>query len=132
MFDTPQEAALKAEVARLRGENEWLRRAVEAPSRIVRPWGVEEELISSAALPPDYRLPRVADVRGRLLDDGRLSVVATQERMDREKSLSVAYYSDGYHRKHIDDMTFVNHVLPKMHERFIRVLADIYTKQYAR
>lgn len=131
MFDTPQEAALKAEVSRLNAENEWLRRSVVPLGVSFRPWGVEEEAIVRAPL-REFRLPRVADIRGRLLDDGRWSVIATQERMDSDKSLSVSYFTEGYHRRHIDDMTFVNHILPKMHERFIRTLSDIYVKQHSR
>lgn len=127
MFDTPQEAALKAENARLRGENEWLKRAVETQPGMVRPWGVEDAM-TLPEMPPHITLPSVAGIKGKLMYDGRWSVVAKQERMDREKSLSIAYFTDGYYRRHIDDMTFVNHILPEMHERFIKTLADIFVK----
>jgi len=129
MFDTPQEAALKAEVSRLRAENEWLRKHVENGfGARVMPYGGEEDVTMREPMPA-YRLPRVANIKGSLLDDGRWSVVAIQERMDRDKSLSVSYFTEGYHKRHIDDMTFVNHILPMMHERFIKTLADIFTRE---
>ena len=109
MFDTPLEATLKAENARLRAENEYLRRHVEAPGRTFSQMIVEEELPMARALPPDIRLPCVAGVEG-----------------DR---LEVKYYTDGYIKKHIDDDTFLNHILPKMHEQFIRQLSTILSRR---
>ena len=131
MFDTPQESALKAENSRLRAENEWLRKHVETPSgQRLMPYGVEEDLPVREML-RDVRLPRVAGVTGSLRDDGRWSVLAWQDRIAGDR-LEVGYFTDGYRTKHIDDMTFVNHILPKMHERFIRSLSDIFVKQMKR
>lgn len=128
MFDTPQEAALKAENERLRSENAWLRNAVEAPgSSMVTPYGVEEDMQLREPL-RDVRLPLVGGVRGKLQLDGRWAVVGWQDRIANDR-LEVGYYTDGYRTRHIDDMTFVNHILPKCHERFIRTLADIFVKQ---
>jgi hypothetical protein len=129
MFDTPQEAALKAENARLRAENEYLRSAVESPTVTVKPYAVEEEMMLTAK----YRkltLPRAAGVRGRLQDDGRWNVLAFTDRLDGAKDLVVEYYCEAPGtRRHMDDWTFVNDILPRMHEKFIRILSDIYVKQ---
>ena len=131
MFDTPQEAALKAEVARLRAENEYLRRAVEAPSRRITPYGVEDEIeINPSALRSSMTLPLVAGVEGELKNDHRWSVLAWHRQLHRntihDSTMRVAYFmdraADGF-----DDRVFVNDVLPRMHERFIRQLADTFT-----
>lgn len=128
MFDTPQEAALKAEIAQLRAENNWLRRAVDSGGMYdVREYGVDEVALVRA-VDRTVTLPRVAGVRGHLLDDGRWSVVAWQDRIDGNR-LEVGYFTNGYSRRHIDDLTFVNHILPKCHERFIKSLSDIFIKQ---
>ena len=127
MFDTPQEAALKSENARLRAENEWLRRHVEAPgSNMVKPYGVEEEM-QLRDLPRSISLPLIGGVRGAIQDDGRWSVMGWQDRIAGDR-LEVGYFTEGYRRRHIDDMTFVNHILPKCHERFVRSLSDIFVK----
>lgn len=128
MFDTPQEALLKAENHRLRAENEYLRRAVEAPGRTVRPYGIEEE-ISLRDVPPEIRLVRIGGVESKLAEDGKWHVIGSFERMQDGGRLAVTYYAD---QSRIDDMTFVNDVLPRLHERFIRQLADIIVKRQKR
>lgn len=131
MFDTPQEAALKAEIARLRAENKWLRNAVEHPHAAgVKAYGVEEYM-QLRELPKDIRLPLVAGVKGALLPDGRWSVVGWQDRIAGDR-LEVGYYTDGYRQRHIDDLTFVNHILPKCHEKFIEALSGIFAKAASR
>ena len=126
MFDTPQEAALKAENARLRAENDWLRRAVEAPGRTVRPWGVEEEILVSPDVIGGDRitLMKRAGVDGVLQDDHRWSVVAWHDRLDGGR-LTVSYFVDRAADQY-DDNLFSNVILPKMHEKFIWQLSDIY------
>lgn len=128
MFDTPLEATLKAENARLRAENEYLRRHVEAPGRTFSQMIVEEELPMARALPPDIRLPCVAGVEGSIQASGGWAVRAYQERIQGDR-LEVKYYTDGYIKKHIDDDTFLNHILPKMHEQFIRQLSTILSRR---
>lgn len=128
MFDTPQEAALKAEIVQLRAENAWLRRSVEAPGMTtVKPYGIEEEM-QLRDLPRDICLPIAGGVRGVIQADGRWAVMGWQDRIAGDR-LEVGYYTDGYRHGHIDDMTFVNHILPKCHERFIRSLSDIFVRQ---
>lgn len=121
MFDTPQEAALKVENARLRAENEYLRRAVEAPGIDVRPYAVEETMIMRD-IPPELRLPNVAGVRGTLARDEKWHVIAHHDRPVGDR-LEVAYYMPSQRLQRVDDETFANHILPKMHEQFIRTLA---------
>lgn len=128
MFDTPQEALLKAENHQLRAENEYLRRAVEAPGRTVRPYGIEEE-ISLRDVPPEIRLAKIGGVEAKLAEDGKWHVIGSFERMQDGGRLAVTYYAD---QSRVDDMTFVNDVLPRLHERFIRQLADIIVKRQKR
>lgn len=125
MFDTPQEAALKAENARLRAENTYLRQAVESPARKVTPYGVEEDLhVSPGMISDALRLPRLAGVEGALQDGHRWSVMAWHQRLDGGK-MSVAYYVDRA-ADQFDDSVFVNAILPRMHERFIRQLSEAF------
>lgn len=127
MFDTPQEAALKAENARLRAENAYLRRAVESPTRTVMPYGVEEDLhVSPGAIGDALRLPRLAGVEGALQDGHRWSVLAWHNRLDGGK-MSVSYYVDRA-ADQFDDNVFVNVILPKMHERFIKQLSETFRR----
>lgn len=126
MFDTPQEAALKAEVARLRAENSYLRRAIDRPGVRITPYSVEESL-TCAPMGNTVTLHKVAGVEAALKDDCRWHVLAWNARMDGGR-LEVAYFMD---RKadRLDDRVFVNDVLPRMHEQFIRNLTSIITKQ---
>jgi hypothetical protein len=131
MFDTPQEAALRAENAILRAENGYLRAAVEAPDVRVMPWAAEQDLLMAEVPYHEIRLPRSAGVRGKLMDDGRWHVIAFTDRLNHQKKLEVAYFSPGaaeVNRKVLSDNVFVNYILPKLHERFIRQLSDIYSK----
>jgi hypothetical protein len=125
MFDTPQEAALKAEVARLKAENAYLRRAVDMPSRRITERGVEEDMLMRPdAMQDRIQLVRMAGVEGALQDGRKWSVMAWHERMHGGK-YQVAYYMDR-HADNYDDRVFVNDVLPRMHERFIRSLAEMF------
>lgn len=128
MFDTPQEAMLKAENAKLRAENEYLRRAVEAPGIVIRPYGIEEEM-TLRDVPPEIRLAKIGGVQAKLAEDGKWHVIGSFDRMQDGRSLAVTYYADA---SQIDDMTFVNNILPKLHEKFIRQLADIIVKSQKR
>ena len=124
MFDTPQEAALKSEVSRLKAENSYLRRAVDAPSWRITPYGIEDDLIMRPdALGDRIQLVRRAGVEGALQNGHRWSVMAWHERMDGGK-VSIGYYMDRS-ADQFDDRVFVNDILPRMHERFIRNLSEI-------
>ena len=125
MFDTPQEAALKAEIAILKAENEYLRRAVEAPARRITPYGVEDEqLLSPRTIEDTITLHRRAGVEGALQDGHRWSVMAWHKGIDGGQ-VRVGYYMDRLADK-FDDRVFVNDVLPRMHERFVRNLAEMF------
>ena len=121
MFDTPQEAALKSENARLRAENEYLRRAVESPDVSVKPYAVEETMIMRD-IPRELRLPNVAGVRAALARDEKWHVIAYLDRPFGDR-FEAAYYMPSPRLERVDDETFANHILPKMHEQFIRTLA---------
>lgn len=126
MFDTPQEAALKAENARLRAENDYLRRAVESPIVAVKPWGIEEDVLlpPSAIRPPQINLLKRAGVEGALMDGHRWNVIAWHDRLDGGR-MQISYFVDR-EADRFDDRVFVNHILPKLHERFIRQLSEAY------
>lgn len=124
MFDTPQEAALKAENERLRAENAWLRNAVEAPNVEVTPYAAVED-IAFAELPRNVTLPLAAGVRGRLQDEHRWHVQAWQTKLDGGR-YEVSYYCPSWRAPELDDHAFANVILPKLHEKFIRQLSDIF------
>lgn len=128
MYDTPQETLLKAENSRLRAENDYLRRAVEAPGRTVQPYGVEEDVFV-CEMGPEVRLAKIGGVEANLAKDGKWHVIGSFERMQDGGRLAVSYYAM---RDQIDDMTFVNQILPKLHEKFIRQLAEIIVKSKLR
>ena len=126
MFDTPQEAALKAENARLMAENRYLRHAVETPSRRITPYGVEETMLMRPdAIGNSINLPLVAGVEGTLMAGRRWSVMAWHERVHGGR-FQIGYYID--RAADVDDRVFVNDVLPRMHEQFIRKLSEIISK----
>lgn len=125
MFDTPKEAVLKAENARLRAENEYLRRAVEAPDVRVTPYAVEQDMEFSGSLPPQITLPCSASVRGRLMEDQRWHVVGRAGMRDGSR-VEVSYYMPRFGG--LPDAELLNSVLPRMHEQFIRHLADLFSK----
>jgi hypothetical protein len=130
MFPTPKEAALQAENDRLKAENEWLRKHVEAPSRTVTPYGMQSEMTMSAPL-DRLTLPRVASVIGSHDGIDKWEVIATYDRMDGKK-LRVDYFITEPMRIHMDDWRFINDILPKMHERFIMQLGDLFAREHKR
>lgn len=131
MFDTPQEAALKAEIARLRAENRYLRQAVEAPGRSIDPFAVSEEMLLPRAPAHSVNLPLVSSVVGRLQEADRWEVMAQYERNDKS-TVRIDYFMPVNERRHRDDWSFLNTVLPKMHEKFIQQLADLYVREHRR
>ena len=130
MFDTPQEAALKAEIARLRAENSYLRQAVEAPGRSIDPFAVSEDMLLRAPV-HSVNLPLASSVVGRLHEADRWEVLAQYERNDKS-TIRVDYFMPVPGRRHRDDWSFLNTVLPKMHEKFIQQLADLYVRENKR
>jgi hypothetical protein len=127
MFFSPKEAALQADNDRLRAENEWLKRHVEAPGRTVTPYGMQSDMVM--AVPQDIlKLPRIGSVVGSRNGIDRWEVIASYDRLDGGK-IRVDYFVTEHLRRDRDDWSFVNEILPKMHERFIRQLADLYVRE---
>lgn len=61
----------------------------------------------------------------------RWEVIATYDRSD-GNSLRVDYFVSEPMRADMDDWSFINHVLPKMHEKFIRTLSDLFVSEHKR
>lgn len=125
---SPKEAALEAENGWLRAENEWLRRHVEGQGRKVTPYGMQSEVVMEVPQ-ESLRLPRVGSVIGSHDGIDKWEVIASYNRTD-GNTLRVDYFITEPMRMHMDDWRFINEILPKMHERFIRQLGELYAREH--
>ena len=126
MFMTPKEAVLQAENDRLRSENEWMKRALEGGGATVTPYGMQSEMAMTR--PVDHlQLPRRASICGTRNVD-RWEVIASYEMREADK-VRIDYFVTETMRAHQDDWSFINNVLPKMHEIFIRQLGDLFVRE---
>jgi len=121
-LETPREASLKAENARLRSEVEYLRRMVD-PSKSLHftPVAAVEER-TMRALPEELRLPVIASVHGSLSRYGNYHVLARLSHAQPE-DLVVQYHAPADEIKGKSHY-FVNELFPYLHQRFIASLAN--------
>lgn len=127
MFPTPKEAALQAENDRLKAENAWLRKHVETHDAKVTPYGMETDMVLTRPI-EQLVLPRRASISGHR-DIDRWEVVATYDRTD-GRTLRVDYFVTEPMRANKDDLAFINYTLPRMHERFIHQLGDLFAREH--
>lgn len=121
-LETPKEAMLRADNARLKAENSYLRRAIEAGGDLkITPFAAIDER-TMPTLPETITLPTVGTIHGGLSRYGDYHVMARLSHAQPE-DMMVRYYAPGDIIKH-KAMWAVNELFPYMHEQFIRALAS--------
>jgi hypothetical protein len=120
-FMTPNEAVLKAENDRLRAENEYLKSAVDRPGVHFGPVAAVEDLRDLNVDYQEIRLPLVAGVQANLANDGRWHVMASS--FGGADKIAVKYFADERIFRQNTHYA-VNEILPKLHDKFIRMLAE--------
>lgn len=98
MFDTPKEAALKAEVARLKAENSYLRRSADMPGVSFGPDHATEEMVMRD-IPYKLLLPCLGRVRGQLVAGDRWHVIGFQEHMPTADRFEIGYYAPSWNAR---------------------------------
>lgn len=125
---TPREAALMAENERLKGENAYLRRAVENRGDITfTPRAVIEERVVQQ-MSPTITLPVVASVNGSLSRYGDYHVLARLSHWRAQpEDLTVQYHAPADTIK-ANANYWPNELFPYLHKRFITALANAIHK----
>jgi hypothetical protein len=122
MLQTPREAILEAENARLKAENEYLRRSVGAElySLDFTPIAAVAEMEVSRQA-ETITLPCAASIRGNLSRHGNYHVM-TKLRYAEPEDLCIQYHAPADIIKS-NAVYALNELLPRLHEQFIRHLA---------
>jgi hypothetical protein len=126
-FETPREAILRAENARLKAENDYLRRALNVGGLTVTPIGVVGEERLGSPLPDIFNLPVAGSVSGNLSRFGNYHVLARLY-LEEPEDLEVRYYAPADIIKAKAGYA-INELFPYLHEQFIRALASALNRR---
>lgn len=127
-FETPREAALMAEMSRLKAENAYLRQALDVNHMTVTPIGVVDK-VKTSRVGDTITLPVAARVGGSLSRYGNYHVEA-RVYLEQPEDLMVTYFAPADIIKSKAHYA-INELLPYLHKQFILALGEALNRRRA-